>query len=316
MTAWTEDDVPSLAGKTALVTGANSGLGLETARVLARHGARVLLACRDRGKAERAEHEIRGSGATGSLAHVQLDLGDLTSVAAAAEAVKADEPRLDLLLNNAGLMAVDRARTADGFEMQFGVNHLGHFALTVRLLPLLLSTPGSRIVTMSSMGHRGDRLHLDDLSNDHRPYNRWFAYTQSKLANLLFTAELHRRLTELGAGTIALAAHPGGSRTDLGFEGSGLGNRLLRTAAYFGMQPASAGALPLLRAATDPAAAGGQFYGPRWMIRGTPVLEVPSRRARHADDARALWARSEELTGLVWPGADTAPTTTSERSGS
>lgn len=314
MTRWSEHDVPDLAGKTALVTGANAGLGFETARVLAQHGARVLLACRNRVKAERAVSEIRRTGAAGSLVHVALDLADLGSVAAAAEAVVADEPRLDLLLNNAGLMGVDHASTVDGFEMQFGVNHLGHFALTVRLLPLLLSTGCSRIVTMSSMGHRAGRLHLDDLSSEHRRYNRWFAYTQSKLANLLFTAELHRRLTDLGATTSALAAHPGGSNTDLGFEGSGVGNRLVRAFVGAGTQSAASGALPFLRAATDPDAVGGQYYGPRWMVRGDPVLEVPSRRARRADDARALWIRSEEMTGLHWPSSDAAPATAGEGS--
>jgi protochlorophyllide reductase len=308
MGRWTETDVPSLTGKVALVTGANSGLGLETARILAHHGARVLLACRNETKAEAAAETIRSS-APGDvdLAVVPLDLADLGSIAAAAEQVIAQEARLDLLLNNAGLMAVDRATTADGFEMQLGVNHLGHFALTARLAPLVLTTPGSRIVTMSSMGHRAGRLKIDDLFFERRGYDRWRPYFQSKLANLLFTAELHRRLTEAGSPTIALAAHPGGSHTDLGFEGSGLSNRLMRPGVAL-MQSAAAGAMPFVRAATDPEAKGGQFYGPRWIVRGHPVVETPSRRARSADDARALWQASEDLTGLTVDIPSSTPT--------
>lgn len=297
MSRWSEADMPSLEGKVALVTGANSGLGLESARMLARHGARVLLACRNVTKAAAAVDDIRTT-ATGEVDIVALDLADLASVAAAAEHVIAHETRLDLLLNNAGLMAVDQATTADGFEMQLGVNHLGHFALTAQLAPLVLATPGSRIVTVSSMGHRAGKLRLDDLFFEQRGYDRWRPYFQSKLANLLFTAELHRRLSEAGSGTLALAAHPGGSHTDLGFEGQGLTNRLMRPVVRF-TQSAAAGATPFVRAATDPAAQGGQFYGPRWIVRGHPVVETPSRRARRADDARALWERSEELTGLT-----------------
>lgn len=300
MSRWTEEDVPDLTGRTALVTGANAGLGLEAARVLARHGARVLLGCRNRSKAERAAADIRTT-ATGDVDIVDLDLADLGSVAAAAEHVRAHEPRLDVLLNNAGLMALDRSTTVDGFETQLGVNHLGHFALTGQLLPLLLATPDSRIVTVSSMGHRAGVLRPDDLFFTHRRYGRWLAYTQSKLANLLFTAELHRRLTDAGAASIALAAHPGGSKTDLGYEGSGITNRLLPPLVEIFTQSAAMGALPLLRAATDPAAKGGEYYGPRWMARGYPVRERPSRRARRSDLARALWARSEELTGLTYP---------------
>jgi protochlorophyllide reductase len=232
---------------------------------------------------------------------VPLDLADLASVAAAAEHVQAHEPRLDLLLNNAGLMAIDHATTVDGFEMQLGVNHLGHFVLTAQLLPLLLATPGSRVVTMSSMGHRAGRLHPDDLFFTRRGYDRWRPYFQSKLANLLFTAELHRRLTEAGAATMALAAHPGGSNTDLGFEGTGLTNRMFKLFVQIATQSAVIGALPFVRAATDPEARGGQFHGPRWVVRGYPVRETPSRRARRADDTRILWARSEELTGLTSP---------------
>jgi NAD(P)-dependent dehydrogenase (short-subunit alcohol dehydrogenase family) len=298
-TGWDERQVPPLDGRAVLVTGANSGLGLAASKVFARHGARVLLACRNAERAEAAAAEVRAEATGGAgVVVVPLDLASLASVAAAAKLVRDQEPRLGLLVNNAGLMAIDEARTEDGFEMQLGVNHLGHFALTARLAPLLLSTPGSRIVTMSSVGHRAGRLRLDDLFFEKRGYDRWGAYFQSKLANLLFTAELHRRLTEAGAGTIALAAHPGGTATDLGFEGSGLTNMALRAFVMPTFQPAWLGALPIVRAATDPGATGGQFYGPRWIVRGLPRVETPSPGARRAEDARRLWERSEELTGV------------------
>jgi NAD(P)-dependent dehydrogenase (short-subunit alcohol dehydrogenase family) len=283
----------------ALVTGANSGLGLAASKILARHGARLLLACRNQGKAEAAAGEIRAETAGAEIGIVPLDLASLASVAAAAKLVRDQEARLDLLINNAGLMAVDETRTEDGFEMQLGVNHLGHFALTAQLAPLLLSTPGSRIVTMSSLVHRMGWIRFDDLLFERTPYDRWGAYFQSKLANLLFTAELHRRLTESGALTIAFAAHPGGTRTDLGFEGSGLTNTMWRLFLSNMLQPAWLGALPIVRAATDPDAVGGQFYGPRWMVSGFPHLETPSPAALREGDARRLWERSEELTGVV-----------------
>lgn len=287
-------EVPDLSGRTALVTGANAGLGYQAARILGCHGARVVLACRNAAKAEAAAADLRRE-ATAPVEVVPLDLADLASVARGADEVRARHDRLDLLVNNAGLMAIDEARTEDGFEMQMGVNHLGHFALTARLAPLVVATPGSRIVTMTSMGHRAGRLRLDDLFFERRGYDRWRPYFQSKLANLLFTLELQRRLDAAGVATLALAAHPGGARTDLGHEGSGLTNRLAPRMPL--VQSAAAGALPLVRAATDPSARGGELYGPRWMVRGHPVRETPSRRAGRADDARALWERSEQLTG-------------------
>jgi NAD(P)-dependent dehydrogenase (short-subunit alcohol dehydrogenase family) len=297
MTArWDEKDVPSLEGKVALVTGANSGLGLETSRMLARHGARVLLACRNPGKAAAAEEQV-DAVATAGAGVVQLDLASLASISDCAEQVRDREAKLDLLINNAGLMAVDEAKTSDGFEMQIGVNHLGHFALTALLAPLLLATPGSRVVTVSSMGHRMGRLDIDDLFFEKRRYDRWRPYFQSKLANLLFTAELNRRLRKAKALTAALAAHPGATNTDLGHEGSGLTNAVLRPFAGFG-QAAWTGALPIVRAATDPGAEGGQYYGPQWMLQGYPRVETPSHRARNLDDAQRLWTASERLTGV------------------
>jgi protochlorophyllide reductase len=295
---WDERDVPSLEGKVALITGANSGLGLEATKVLARHGAKVLLGCRSATKAEAAAEQVRAV-ATSGVDVVAIDLASLSSVAAAAKLILDSESRLDLLLNNAGLMAIDESKTEDGFEMQLGVNHLGHFALTAGVAPLLLATPGSRVVNMTSVGHRMGRLHLDDLFFDRRRYDRWRPYFQSKLANLLFTAELQRRLSAAGRDTLALAAHPGGSHTDLGQEGGGITNALSKPVMAM-MQSASMGALPILRAATDPAARGGQLYGPRLMVRGYPVAETPSHQARKAGDARRLWERSEELTGLTF----------------
>ena len=296
-----------LTGRRAVVTGANAGLGWEITRTLAERGADVVLACRNLGKAEQAAERIRSELPSARLTVRALDLADLDSVAAFADDLTG---RLDLLVNNAGLMAVDASRTAQGFETQFGVNHLGHFALTARLLPLLLETPGSRIGTMSSMGHRAARRAPDPRLE--RPYERWQSYFSSKLANLHFTAELHRRLTAAGAATVAVAAHPGGSYTDLGSEGSGLTNRMIAVVAPVLSQSARAGSVPMIRALTDPQVAGGEFYGPRFLARGLPArVETPSRAARDAAAAGRLWDLSVELTGL-----EPAFTRTAHRAGS
>jgi NAD(P)-dependent dehydrogenase (short-subunit alcohol dehydrogenase family) len=295
--SWTPADVPDLTGRHAVVTGANAGLGREIARELAGHGAQVVLACRNPAKADAAVADIRRTVPTADLQVRLLDLADLDSVAAFAEAFAADHDRLDLLVNNAGLMALDEARTRQGVEMQFGVNHLGHFALTARLLPLLLATAGSRIGNHSSLGHRAACGTADPRGE--RRYGRWQSYFHSKLANLHFTAELHRRLTTAGAATIAVAAHPGGSATDLGSEGSGPINLAMRGAAQTFMQDPTYGARPMLRALTDPAVRGGEFYGPRFIVRGaTPVRELPSAAARDAAAARRLWDLSVALTAL------------------
>ncbi|MFC5379348.1 oxidoreductase [Aquipuribacter nitratireducens] len=300
MARWTLDDAPRQDGRLAVVTGGNDGLGLETALSLATLGARVVLACRTTAKGEAAATRIRERVPGADVTVRRLDLASLASVEAFAADLLRDEPRLDLLIDNAGIMAVDEGRTEDGFELQLGTNHLGHFALTLRLLPALLATPGSRVATISSVGHRRGRLALDDLMGDVRGYDRWRAYFQSKLANLLFTAELQRRLAAVGAGTIAVAAHPGGSRTDLGTEGTGLSNRLSTAVAAVLTQSARVGALPMLRAAVAPDVVGGEYYGPRLGLVGHPVRETPSRRARDADDAAALWEASERLTGVTW----------------
>jgi protochlorophyllide reductase len=297
-TRWTLADMPDQSGRVAVVTGANSGLGLAIADALAGAGARVVMACRNEEKAEAAAATIRAKAPTGSVEVQRLDLADLGSVAAFADAFLGTEQRLDLLANNAGLMAVDESRTVDGFETQFGVNHLGHFALTARLLPRLTATPSSRVVTMASFGHRPGRLRLDDPNFERRRYNRWTAYFQSKLANVLFSNELQRRLEAHDAPTISVAAHPGYTHTDLGVGDGGLANTVNTAAARFiAMSPAT-GALPFLRAATDPAVAGGSFWGPHLLTYGRPVQETPSKRARDADDARALWVLSEQLTDL------------------
>jgi NAD(P)-dependent dehydrogenase (short-subunit alcohol dehydrogenase family) len=295
---WSPADIPDLTDRVAVVTGANAGLGRDVAATLADHHAHVVLACRNVAKADDAAAAIRSATPDARVEVRRLDLADQDSVRDFADGLLAAYTRLDLLVNNAGLMAIDEARTAEGVEMQFGVNHLAHFALTARVLPLMLATPGSRIGSMSSMGHRMARGTADPLL--HRPYRRWQAYFHSKLANLLFTAELQRRLAGAGAGTVAVAAHPGGSRTDLGTEGSGLLNRAMASVVTpMLLQPAETGARPMLRAVTDPAVRGGEFYGPRFVVRGAAaVRETPSRAARDAAAARRLWDLSAELTGL------------------
>jgi protochlorophyllide reductase len=269
---------------------------LAIASVLAMHGARVIMACRNLDKAEAAAAKIRGANPSGTVEVRRLDLASLSSIDEHTAALRGEQTDLHLLMNNAGLMAVDESRTEDGFEMQFGVNHLGHFALTAGLMPLLLATPGSRVVTMSSNAHRFGRMQFDDLMFDHRRYARWPAYCQSKLANLLFTAELQRRLGSR-APTQALAAHPGSSRTDIGSEGSTLANRALKVLMPYFTQSTAAGALPAVRAGTDPHALGGEYYGPNLSFAGRAVRATPSRLARRPEDAARLWDISEQLTG-------------------
>jgi NAD(P)-dependent dehydrogenase (short-subunit alcohol dehydrogenase family) len=302
---WTAADVPDQAGRTAVVTGASGGLGMETARVLAARGADVVLACRDLAKAERAAGLIRAEGGRGSVRIVRLDLASLASVRKAAEEIRATCSRLDILINNAAVMQPPYQRTVDGFELTFGTNHLGHFALTGQVLGRLLETPGSRIVTVSSVGHRGGEMRFDDLQFSRR-YKGDRAYWQSKLANLLFTYELSARLEAAGAQTIALAAHPGVVATELYRTSSWLE----RTVVSSGMRwlnfrlvhSVERGALPMLRAAADPAARAAQYYGPggRRGYIGFPALEEPSPRARSEADGRRLWEVSEQLTGVSY----------------
>jgi NAD(P)-dependent dehydrogenase (short-subunit alcohol dehydrogenase family) len=310
MTRWTEADVPDQSGRVALITGANSGIGFEAARVLAEHGATVVLGCRDAARAEAAREQITAAAPAATVSVLALDLADLDQVTIAAATFLADHDRLDLLVNNAGLMAIPRQTTAQGYEMQLGVNHLAHFALTGRLLDRLLATPGSRVVAISSQGHRPGRIDFDDLQSE-RHYGPWKAYFQSKLANLLFVAELQRRLAAHGASTLALAAHPGGARTNLGHENPG---GVLNTIGWFSrpviekvwLQSATMGALPTLRAATDPAVVGGEYFGPGGPgeQRGYPKIVGRSRRAQDTATARRLWSVSEELTGVRFAALD------------
>jgi NAD(P)-dependent dehydrogenase (short-subunit alcohol dehydrogenase family) len=305
-TRWTAGDVPDQSGRTAVVTGASGGLGLETARVLAARGATVVLACRDTAKAGWAAGQIRAQAGRASVRVVPLDLAVLASVREAAEEIRAASVHLDLLINNAGVMAIPREVTEDGFERTLATNHLGHFALTGLLLGRMLGTPGSRVVTVSSNGHRmGDGvMHFEDLQLEHG-YKPWPAYYRSKLANLLFTYELQRRLTGAGAATMALAAHPGNARTDL-WRHSRLDQALYRPGlsplTFWFAQSAHMGALATLRAATDPAAAGGEYYGPpgRQQFTGHPVRVESSAQSHDEADAARLWAISEELTGVSY----------------
>lgn len=304
MTAWTFDDLPDQTGRTALVTGANTGIGLETARMLARKGAAVVLACRNVGKGAAAVARIVEERPRGSASAQALDLSDLDSVAAFTRAFAATHDRLDLLINNAGVMVPPLGRTRQGFELQFGTNHLGHFALTAQLLPLLERTPGSRVVVVSSGAHKLGRIDFADLGWEKRKYSPWAAYCQSKLANSMFALELSRRLAALGSEVRVTAAHPGWTATDL--------QRTAAVARFFGalfaMKPAD-GALPTLRAATDPSAANGSYYGPArfFELNGPPV---PARIAARAQDravAARLFDESERLTGVVFPKAGQPP---------
>jgi NAD(P)-dependent dehydrogenase (short-subunit alcohol dehydrogenase family) len=294
---WTSDDVPSQQGRVAVVTGANTGLGFETAQVLAARGASVVLAVRNVEKGKEAAARIGSAAPGASVAVQELDLASLDSVRAAASELRAAHPRIDLLICNAGVMYPPKQTTDDGFELQFGTNHLGHFALTGLLLERMLPVPGSRVVTVSSVGHRiRARINFDDLQWE-RSYSRVGAYGQSKLANLMFTYELQRRLSGVGT-TIAVAAHPGLAATELMRH-----SHAATVVAPLFSQNAAMGALPVLRAATDPGVLGGQYYGPAGFLgtRGYPELAASSRRSHDEAVQRRLWTVSEELTGVTFP---------------
>ncbi len=298
--SWSEANLPALPGRHVIVTGANSGLGWETARALAQHGAAVTMAVRSPDKGEAAAARIRATAPSGEVRVEELDLASLQSIRGFADRWLQQHPDgLHLLINNAGVMAIPRRETADGFEMQFGTNHLGHFALTGMLLKAL--TPDARVVTVSSMMHWVGVMDFDDPMG-RRKYNAWMAYGRSKLSNLLFTSELQRRLARSHSTVLAMAAHPGFAATNLqtvapemrgsrlGLWGNQLGNRLLA-------QSAAMGALPTLFAATANLP-GDTFAGPSGMSRGYPRAVSRSRRARNALDAMRLWELSEELTGV------------------
>ena len=294
-TKWTADQIPDQTGRTAVVTGANSGLGLSTARELARTGAHVVLACRNLEKGEPALTEV-GSGAELE----QLDLASLESVKAFAERFLASHDGLDLLINNAGLMAPPRGVTADGFELQFGTNVLGHFALTGRLLGALEGREDARVVTLSSNAHKLGRINFDDLQSERR-YSRWRAYNQSKLGDLMLALELDRRLRAAGSTVRSVAAHPGYSATNLQSAAAPAVDRaIMAVTNRLLAQSEDMGALPTLYAATYPGLEGGTYVGPDGLMeqRGHPEPVTPTKSARDEEAAGRLWDVCEELTGV------------------
>jgi NAD(P)-dependent dehydrogenase (short-subunit alcohol dehydrogenase family) len=312
--SWNTEQIPDQTGRLAVVTGANSGIGLVTARELAAKGAKVIVACRDAAKGEAAVAQMRADlppgGADADLEVRVLDLADLGSVRAFAAGVIADNPDgIDLLINNAGVMAPPRQETADGYELQFGTNHLGHFALTGLLFDQLKKKPESRVVTVSSNAHKMGRINFDDLQSEHR-YRRWNAYGQSKLANLIFAIDLQKKIDEAGFRMKSMGAHPGLSSTNLGSAGTGSGNGLvnLATTPFLKFsnailaQDADHGALPTLFAATVPGLAGGSYIGPDGIgeHRGSPTIVAPRKLAQDQEIANRLWSESVELTGVEY----------------
>jgi NAD(P)-dependent dehydrogenase (short-subunit alcohol dehydrogenase family) len=295
MKTWTFEDVHDQTGRTAIVTGANTGIGYETARMLALRGANVVLACRNLDKAEAARTRILAEKPSGSLTVQPLDLSDLDSVAAFAAAFTAGHDRLDLLINNAGVMAPPLGHTKQGFELQFGTNHIGPFALTARLLPLLERTPGARVVVVSSSVQNFGRITFDDLNWERRSYSATMAYSQSKLATIMFALELQRRLTAAGSTVMVTAAHPGWTATDL--QRTAPVTRILNP--LFGMKPAD-GAMPTMRAATDTTATAGSYWGPACFfgLNGPPAPAKTARRARDEAAAARLFDLSERLSGV------------------
>jgi protochlorophyllide reductase len=305
VSGWSAADVADQAGRTVLVTGANSGLGLQTAMVLAGRGATVLMACRDPQRGRAMVERVRDRFGRADATLIQLDLADLTSVRKAADEVRAiTRDRLDVLVNNAGVMASPPRLTADGFELQIGTNHLGHAALTWLLAPALV--PGARVVTVSSLAHRGAGLDVDDLNFERRRYTPVAAYSASKLANLLFTFELDRRTRDLGRNLLAVAAHPGLTYTELASTTTRMhlpapfvqvvrwGNKLIT-------QGVAAGVLPQLYAATAADVRSGEYFGPSSLgqTRGAPGRVAASAAACNVDTARLLWERTAELTGVT-----------------
>jgi len=308
MSGWNEKAVPGQSGRVAVVTGANSGIGYVTARELARKGARVVLACRSGVRGSAAADRIVAEVPGADVEFGRLDLGDLASVREFAAAFPYE--RLDLLVNNAGVMALPYGTTVDGFETQFGVNHLGHFALTGLLLPMLLTTSGARVVTVSSEMHALANIDIDDLNSEHR-YRRWIAYSRSKTANLLFTHELARRLAAHGADVVAAAAHPGYAATNLQgvaprMEGRRLVGRVMEIGNRIFAQSAEAGALPTLYAATAPDVRSDSFTGPSFMMwRGAPGPSWRASWTLNDGAGERLWSASERLTGVAYDALKT-----------
>ena len=308
---FSESDIPDLSGRVAVVTGANSGLGLETTRMLSARGARVVMACRNTIKGDEARASLLASlepSRSAELEVAALNLADLTSVRSFAEELSHDT--VDLLINNAGVMALPRRETADGFELQIGTNHLGHFALTGYLLPKLLAAPAARIVTVSSLMHRVGAIDLADLHGERR-YRKWPAYGQSKLANLLFAFELDRRLRRADAAAVSVAAHPGYAATNLQgvgprMEGARWFERATQIANRFVAQDAAMGALPQVYAAVAPGVRGGDYFGPSGAMEmtGPPTRVSSSAKSRDEALARRLWEVSEDCTGVRYAPLD------------
>lgn len=306
MKKWTVEDLPRMIGKTVLVTGANSGLGLETSRALAGAGARVILTCRSQGKAETAMEDIRQSHPKADLDFVELDLASLDSVKAAVAAVQEKTHKLDILINNAGVMGLPLMHTADGFEMLFGTNHLGHFALTGQLLPLLEAAPAARVVSVASVAHKQGQLPLDDLNWQSRDYSVTGAYAQSKLANISFALELDRRLKAADSKVISVAAHPGYAATNVFYARDAkqstlrsIWNAMAGLGALFA-QSSEKGALPSLYAASVAEVEGGDYYGPHGLLEfwGFPEKVKPTATAQDEKLAQGLWDKSVEMTGV------------------
>lgn len=295
---WTAENIPDLSGKVIIVTGANSGIGFEAAKEFARNGAETILACRNLEKATKALNRIKSEIPDAKAEVIQLDLASIKSIHKFAEKFKKNYKRLDVLVNNAGIMAVPYRETEDGFESQVGINHLGHFALTALLCDLLANTAGARVVTVSSNGHSIGKMDFDNfIYEDGKGYSRFRAYGRSKLANLLFTYELDRRFKKANIDAIAVATHPGSSNTNLGrawyFD-------VAKILLSFMTQSAAMGALPTIRAAVDPEVKGAEYYGPggRVEMRGHPVRVESSEASHNKEDAKKLWDVSEKLTGV------------------
>jgi len=294
---WTTENIPDQTGKMVIVTGANSGIGFEAARALALKGATVMMACRSLEKGETVAAQSRSTNTRGEIILKQLDLADLSSVKKFAKEFRAENTKLDLLINNAGVMAIPFRKTADDFEMQLGTNHLGHFALTGLLIDLLVGTPDSRVVTVSSYAHYLGNINFDDLQSE-KFYQKWLSYGQSKLANILFAYELQRRLVSTGHNTISAVAHPGYAATNLQHT-----TTFFRILNPIMAQSQEMGALPTLYAATNPEIQGGEYVGPDGFLgqRGYPKVTQSSKKSYDEVAAKRLWKVSEELTGVRYP---------------
>ena len=301
MTNWTTDAIGNLDGKVVVVTGGNSGLGFETVKVLAAKGAEVIMASRNESKANAAITKIKAENASANVVFIAIDMANLNSIKAFSEIFHERYDRLDILMNNAGVMAIPHRKTADGFEMQLGTNHLGHFALTGLLLDRLLSTPGSRVVSTTSVAAITGRLNFEDLMFEARRYSRWTAYNQSKLSNMLFGRELQRRLSAAGKETISVLAHPGFSATNLQegpADGGGFTGNMMKSFLYMMCQPQEDGALPQIMAATAEGVKGDEYYGPEKMRKGAPKKVDFPASGKNMGAAKNLWDVSVELTGV------------------